>query len=92
MIETGRAGHVTTLDVDVVCALWVRPAAGSQAPHDQRHRRILDGHPDRMSSPSSGSSPQQNVSTVMGTARAGGVVGLAAARRDIDVPSTHPPG
>ncbi len=28
---------------------------------------------------------QQNVSTVMGTAQAGGVVALAAARRDIDV-------
>ena len=28
---------------------------------------------------------QQNVSTVMGTAQAGGVIALAAARRDIDV-------
>ncbi len=28
---------------------------------------------------------QQNVSTVMGTAQAGGVIALAAARRDIEV-------
>jgi crossover junction endodeoxyribonuclease RuvC len=28
---------------------------------------------------------QQNVSTVMGTAQAGGVIALAAAKRDIDV-------
>ncbi|HUO39969.1 MAG TPA: crossover junction endodeoxyribonuclease RuvC [Mycobacterium sp.] len=84
VIEGGRGRQVIALDVDVV-----------RTPSNQPlHRRLLaisdaieywmDTHRpvviaiERVFS-------QQNVSTVMGTAQAGGVIALAAARRDIDV-------
>ncbi|ANW67703.1 MULTISPECIES: crossover junction endodeoxyribonuclease RuvC [Mycolicibacterium] len=84
MIEGGTGRQVTALDVDVV-------RTPSDAP---LHRRLLtisdtveywmDTHkPDVVAVERVFS--QQNVSTVMGTAQAGGVVALAAAKRDIDV-------
>lgn len=84
VIESGRGRQVIALDVDVV-----------RTPSDQPlHRRLLaisdaveywmDTHrPDVIAIERVFS--QQNVSTVMGTAQAGGVIALAAARRDIDV-------
>jgi crossover junction endodeoxyribonuclease RuvC len=84
VIEGGRGRQVIALDVDVV-----------RTPADiPVHRRLLaisdaveywmDTHqPDVIAIERVFS--QQNVSTVMGTAQAGGVIALAAARRDIDV-------
>ncbi|WP_326548883.1 crossover junction endodeoxyribonuclease RuvC [Mycolicibacterium sp. ND9-15] len=84
VIEGGAGRQVIALDVDVV-----RTPSG-----DPLHRRLLtisdtveywmDTHkPDVIAIERVFS--QQNVSTVMGTAQAGGVIALAAARRDIDV-------
>jgi len=84
MIESGRGRDVIALDVDVV-----------RTPSDEPlHRRLLmisdvvehwlDTHaPDVVAIERVFA--QQNVPTVMGTAQAGGVIALAAARRDIDV-------
>jgi crossover junction endodeoxyribonuclease RuvC len=84
MIEGGAGRQVIALDIDVV-----RTPAG-----DPLHRRLLaisetveywmDTHkPDVVAVERVFA--QHNVSTVMGTAQAGGVVALAAAKRDIDV-------
>ena len=84
LIEGTGGRQVTALDVDVV-----------RTPTDMPlHRRLLaisdaveywmDTHsPDVVAIERVFS--QHNVSTVMGTAQAGGVIALAAARRDIDV-------
>lgn len=84
LVESGRGRQITALDVDVV-----------RTPSDEPlHRRLLaisnavdhwlDTHrPDVLAIERVFS--QHNVSTVMGTAQAGGVIALAAARRDIDV-------
>jgi crossover junction endodeoxyribonuclease RuvC len=84
LIESGGGRQVIALDVDVV-----------RTPTDMPlHRRLLaisdaveywmDTHrPDVVAIERVFS--QQNVSTVMGTAQAGGVIALAAARRGIDV-------
>ena len=84
MIEGGTGRKVTALDVDVV-----------RTPSDlELHRRLLaisdtvehwmDTHrPDVVAIERVFA--QQNVSTVMGTAQAGGVIALAAAKRGIDV-------
>ena len=84
VIESGKGRQVIALDVDVV-----------RTPSDlPLHRRLLvisdavdhwmDTHcPDVVAIERVFS--QQNVSTVMGTAQAGGVVALAAAKRGIDV-------
>jgi crossover junction endodeoxyribonuclease RuvC len=84
IVESGGGRQVVALDVDVV-----------RTPSDQPlHLRLLaisdaveywmDTHrPDVIAIERVFS--QQNVSTVMGTAQAGGVIALAAARRDIDV-------
>src|SRR6202048_3350911 len=84
LIESAGGRQVIALDVDVV-----------RTPTDMPlHRRLLatsaaveywmDTHePDVVSIERVFS--QQNVSTVMGTAQAGGVIALAAAKRDIDV-------
>jgi crossover junction endodeoxyribonuclease RuvC len=84
VIESGRGRNVIALDVDVV-----------RTPADEAlHRRLLaisdtvehwmDTHkPDVLAIERVFS--QQNVSTVMGTAQAGGVIAVAAARRGIDV-------
>ncbi len=84
VIETGRGRHVVALDVDVV-----RTPAG-----EALHRRLLaisdtveywmDTHrPDVIAIERVFAN--QNANTAMGTAQAGGVIALAAARRDIDV-------
>ncbi len=84
VIENGGGRQVVALDVDVI-----------RTPADlPLHRRLLaisdaveywmDTHkPDVIAIERVFS--QQNVSTVMGTAQAGGVIALAAARRNIDV-------
>jgi len=84
IVESGRGRQVVALDVDVV-----RTAA--DAPLAQRLLSISDAvehwldthHPDVLAVERVFS--QHNVSTVMGTAQAGGVIALAAARRGIDV-------
>jgi len=84
LVESGRGRHITALDVDVV-------RTPSDAPLAQRLVAISDAvehwldthHPDVMAVERVFS--QLNVTTVMGTAQAGGVVALAAAKRGIDV-------
>lgn len=84
VVEGGSGRQVTALDVDVVRTSADEPL----------HKRLLiisdtveywmDTHrPDVIAIERVFS--QQNVSTVMGTAQAGGVIALAAAKRDIDV-------
>lgn len=84
VIETGRGRHVVALDVDVV-----RTPAG-----EALQRRLLtisdtveywmDTHrPDVIAIERVFAN--HNANTAMGTAQAGGVIALAAARRDIDV-------
>lgn len=84
VIETGRGRHVIALDVDVV-----RTPAG-----EALERRLLTisntvehwmdtHHPDVIAIERVFAN--QNANTAMGTAQAGGVIALAAARRDIDV-------
>jgi crossover junction endodeoxyribonuclease RuvC len=84
LVESGRGRQITALDVDVV-----------RTPSDTAlHKRLLaisdavehwldTHHPDVMAIERVFS--QHNVSTVMGTAQAGGVIALAAAKRGIDV-------
>lgn len=84
VIETGRGRQVIALDVDVV-----------RTPADEQlHRRLLiisdtveywmDTHrPDVIAIERVFAN--QNANTAMGTAQAGGVIALAAAKRDIDV-------
>jgi len=84
VVESGRGRRVVALDVDVV-------RTPAEAPVPQRLLAIsdavehwLDTHlPDVVAVERVFS--QHNVSTVMGTAQAGGVVALAAAKRGIDV-------
>ncbi|SOX53380.1 crossover junction endodeoxyribonuclease RuvC [Mycobacterium ahvazicum] len=84
VVESGRGRHVVALDVDVVrtpsdAALPQRLLAISDAVE-----YWLDTHrPDVIAIERVFA--QHNVSTVMGTAQAGGVIALAAARRDIGV-------
>jgi crossover junction endodeoxyribonuclease RuvC len=84
VIESGRGRQVIALDVDVIRTASDLPL----------HRRLLvisdtvehwmdTHHPDVIAIERVFA--QQNVSTVMGTAQAGGVIALAAAKRDIDV-------
>ncbi|MCV7278691.1 crossover junction endodeoxyribonuclease RuvC [Mycolicibacterium flavescens] len=84
VIESGKGRQVVALDVDVV-----------RTPSDEPlHRRLLaiseaveywmDTHrPDVIAIERVFAN--QNANTAMGTAQAGGVIALAAARRDIDV-------
>jgi crossover junction endodeoxyribonuclease RuvC len=84
VVESGRGRQVVALDVDVV-------RTPSDAPLAKRLLAISDAvefwldthHPDVIAIERVFS--QHNVSTVMGTAQAGGVIALAAAKRDIDV-------
>lgn len=84
LVESGHGRQIIALDVDVV-----RTPSGQPL-----HRRLLaiseavdhwldTHHPDVLAIERVFS--QLNVSTVMGTAQAGGVIALAAAKRDIDV-------
>ncbi|UXA08965.1 crossover junction endodeoxyribonuclease RuvC [Mycobacterium sp. SMC-2] len=84
VVESGRGRNVVALDVDVV-------RTPSNAPLAKRLLAISDAvehwlathQPDVVAIERVFS--QLNVTTVMGTAQAGGVVALAAARRGIDV-------
>jgi crossover junction endodeoxyribonuclease RuvC len=84
VVESGRGRNIVALDVDVV-------RTPSDAALPKRLLVISDAvehwldthHPDVIAIERVFS--QHNVSTVMGTAQAGGVVALAAAKRDIDV-------
>lgn len=84
MIESGRGRHVIALDVDVVRTPSDEPIAKRLLTISDTVEHWMDTHlPDVVAIERVFS--QQNVSTVMGTAQAGGVVALAAARRDIEV-------
>jgi crossover junction endodeoxyribonuclease RuvC len=84
VVESGRGRQVIALDVDVV-------RTPSDTPVSKRLLTISDTvedwldthHPDVMAIERVFS--RLNVTTVMGTAQAGGVIALAAARRGIDV-------
>ncbi|MCV7408716.1 crossover junction endodeoxyribonuclease RuvC [Mycobacterium florentinum] len=84
VVETGRGRNIVALDVDVV-------RTPSDAALPKRLLTISDAvehwldthHPDVIAIERVFA--QHNVSTVMGTAQAGGVIALAAAKRDIDV-------
>ncbi|OCB33325.1 crossover junction endodeoxyribonuclease RuvC [Mycobacterium malmoense] len=84
VVESGRGRSVVALDVDVV-------RTPSDAPLAKRLLAISDAvehwlathRPDVVAVERVFS--QLNVSTVMGTAQAGGVVALAAAKRGVDV-------
>jgi crossover junction endodeoxyribonuclease RuvC len=84
VVESGRGRQVVALDVDVV-------RTPSDIPVSKRLLIISDAvehwldthHPDAMAIERVFS--RLNVTTVMGTAQAGGVIALAAARRGIDV-------
>ncbi|EFG74243.1 crossover junction endodeoxyribonuclease RuvC [Mycobacterium parascrofulaceum ATCC BAA-614] len=84
VVESGRGRSVVALDVDVV-------RTPSDAPLAKRLLAISDAvehwlathQPDVVAIERVFS--QLNVSTVMGTAQAGGVVALAAAKRGVDV-------
>lgn len=84
VVETGRGRQLIALDVDVV-----RTPADQSVPRrllmiSEHVDHWLDTHqPDVMAIERVFS--QHNVSTVMGTAQAGGVIALAAAKRGIDV-------
>lgn len=84
MIESGRGRHVIALDVDVVRTPSDDPIAMRLLKISDTVEHWMDTHlPDVVAIERVFS--QQNVSTVMGTAQAGGVVALAAARRNIEV-------
>jgi crossover junction endodeoxyribonuclease RuvC len=84
VVESGRGRQIVALDVDVV-------RTPSDTPVSKRLLTISDAvehwldthHPDVMAIERVFS--RLNVRTVMGTAQAGGVIALAAARRGIDV-------
>ena len=84
VVESGRGRNVVALDVDVV-------RTPSDAPVPERLLTISDAvehwlashQPDVVAIERVFS--QLNVTTVMGTAQAGGVIALAAAKRGIDV-------
>jgi crossover junction endodeoxyribonuclease RuvC len=84
VVESGRGRQVVALDVEVV-------RTPSDTPVSKRLLIISDAvehwldthHPDVMAIERVFS--RLNVTTVMGTAQAGGVIALAAARRGIDV-------
>lgn len=84
LVESGAGRRITALDVDVV-------RTPSDIPLSRRLLAISDAvehwldthHPDVLAIERVFS--QLNVSTVMGTAQAGGVIALAAAKRGIDV-------
>jgi crossover junction endodeoxyribonuclease RuvC len=84
VVETGRGRSVVALDVDVVRT----PSDASLAKRllvigDAVEHWLATHEPDVVAIERVFS--QVNVTTVMGTAQAGGVVALAAARRGIDV-------
>jgi crossover junction endodeoxyribonuclease RuvC len=84
VIESGRGRQVTALDVDVVRTPAEHPLAHRLLAISDAVEHWLDTHrPDVLAIERVFSN--QNANTAMGTAQAGGVIALAAARRDIDV-------
>ena len=84
VIESGRGRQIIALDVDVVRTPADEPVPRRLLAISEAVEHWLDTHhPDVLAIERVFS--QQNVSTVMGTAQAGGVIALAAARRGIDV-------
>jgi crossover junction endodeoxyribonuclease RuvC len=84
VIEGGRGRQVIALDVDVVRTPSDDPLPKRLLTISDTAEYWMDTHkPDVLAIERVFS--QQNVSTVMGTAQAGGVIALAAARRGIDV-------
>lgn len=84
VVEGGQSRKVIALDVDVVRTTADQPLPERLLAISDAVEHWLDTHqPDVVAIERVFS--QQNVSTVMGTAQAGGVIALAAARRDIDV-------
>ncbi|WP_259143123.1 crossover junction endodeoxyribonuclease RuvC [Tsukamurella ocularis] len=84
VVETGVGRKVTALDVDVVRTPATMPLAERLLAVWTAAEFWMDTHePDVIAVERVFA--QHNVSTAMGTAQAGGVVALAAARRGIDV-------
>jgi crossover junction endodeoxyribonuclease RuvC len=84
VIESGRGRQVTALDVDVVRTPADEPLAKRLLTISDTVEHWLDTHaPDVLAIERVFSN--QNANTAMGTAQAGGVIALAAARRGIDV-------
>jgi crossover junction endodeoxyribonuclease RuvC len=89
VIEGGNGRQVIALDVDVVRTPSGDSVALRLLAISDTVEHWMDTHqPDVIAIERVFS--QQNVSTVMGTAQAGGVIALAAAKRGIDV-HFHPP-
>lgn len=84
VVEGGQGRKVVALDVDVVRTPSDDPIPGRLLAISDAVEHWLDTHhPDVIAIERVFS--QQNVSTVMGTAQAGGVIALVAAKRGIDV-------
>jgi crossover junction endodeoxyribonuclease RuvC len=84
VIEGGRGRQVTALDVDVVRTSPDEPLSVRLLTISDTVDHWMDTHrPDVIAIERVFS--HQNASTAMGTAQAGGVIALAAARRRIDV-------
>lgn len=84
MIETGRGRDVVALDVDVVRTAADEPLARRLMLISDTVEHWMDTHlPDVIAIERVFA--HQNANTAMGTAQAGGVIALAAAKREIDV-------
>jgi crossover junction endodeoxyribonuclease RuvC len=84
VVESGRGRNVVALDVDVVRTPSDEPLSKRLlAISDAVEHWLATHQPDVMAIERVFS--QHNVTTVMGTAQAGGVIALAAAKRGIDV-------
>jgi crossover junction endodeoxyribonuclease RuvC len=84
VVENRSGRQIIALDVDVVRTPAAAPLPQRLLTISEQVEHWLDIHqPDVVAIERVFS--QQNVSTVMGTAQAGGVIALAAARRNIDV-------
>ena len=84
VVESGHGRDIVALDVDVVRTPADAPLAKRLLAISEAADHWLDTHrPDVVAVERVFS--QQNAMTVMGTAQAGGVIALAAAKRGIDV-------
>ncbi|AGC62776.1 crossover junction endodeoxyribonuclease RuvC [Mycobacterium liflandii 128FXT] len=84
LIESGQGRQLTALDVDVVRTPSDAPLSSRLLAINEAVEHWLETHrPDVVAIERVFS--QQNVKTVMGTAQAGGVVALAAAKRGVEV-------
>ena len=84
VVESGRGRTVTALDVDVVRTPAELPLPQRLLAISEAVEHWLDTHVPEVLAIERVFS-QHNVSTVMGTAQVGGVIAVAAARRNIDV-------